>query len=157
MLFEKVPTPCVGICSTTYGDSVCRGCRRYLHEVIDWNRYNDTEKRLIWQRLDNLMQQVLPRYFDIRDSDTLRRQLEHYRIPFRKEATIWGWLYALLKAAAKQEPVLGDFGVWRIDRSDLSLAELREQINLDLHVLATAYYERDLLRASRVYGAPERT
>jgi len=88
MLFEKVPTPCVGICSTTYGDSVCRGCRRYLHEVIDWNRYDDSEKRLIWQRLDNLMQQVLPRYFDIRDSETLRRQLEHYRIPFRKEATI---------------------------------------------------------------------
>ncbi|MDO9620433.1 MAG: DUF1289 domain-containing protein [Moraxellaceae bacterium] len=157
MLFEKVPTPCVGICSTTYGDSVCRGCRRYLHEVIDWNRYDDSEKRLIWQRLDNLMQQVLPRYFDIRDSETLRRQLEHYRIPFRKEATIWGWLYALLKAAAKQEPALSDFGVWRLDRSNMSLAELREQINLDLHVLATAYYERDLLRASRVYGAPERT
>jgi len=157
MLFEKVPTPCVGICSTTYGDSVCRGCRRYLHEVIDWNRYNDTEKRLIWQRLDNLMQQVLPRYFDIRDSDILRRQLEHYRIPFRKEASIWGWLYALLKAAAKQEPNLSDFGVLRIDRSSMRLAELREQVNLDLHVLATAYYERDLLRASRVYGAPERT
>lgn len=157
MLFEKVPTPCVGICSTTYGDSVCRGCRRYLHEVIDWNRYDDSEKRLIWQRLDNLMHQVLPRYFDIRDSEILRRQLEHYRIPFRAEATIWGWLYALLKAAAKQEPTLSDFGVWRIDRSEMSLAELREQINLDLHVLATAYYERDLLRATRVYGAPERT
>ncbi|MEC9132488.1 MAG: DUF1289 domain-containing protein, partial [Pseudomonadota bacterium] len=22
------PTPCVGICSTTYGDLVCRGCKR---------------------------------------------------------------------------------------------------------------------------------
>jgi len=157
MLFEKVPTPCVGICSTTYGDSVCRGCRRYLHEVIDWNRYDDGEKRLIWRRLDHLMNQVLPRYFDIRESEILRSQLEYYRIPFRKEATIWGWLYALLKAAAKQEPTLSDFGVCRIDRSDMSLAELREQINLDLHVLATAYYERDLLRATRVYGAPERT
>lgn len=147
MLFRAVPTPCVGICSTTYGDTVCRGCRRYLHEVIDWNRYSDSEKRLIWLRLDGLQAQVLPRYFEIFDEERLRQTLLALRIPFRDEAGRWTWLQVLLKNIARQAPDLAGFGVRRLDVSGVSLAELREQINLELHLLASAYYERDLLRA----------
>ncbi|MEM9624509.1 MAG: DUF1289 domain-containing protein, partial [Pseudomonadota bacterium] len=33
-------TPCVGICSTTYGDLVCRGCKRFAHEIVQWNAYD---------------------------------------------------------------------------------------------------------------------
>lgn len=153
MLFEKTPTPCVGICSTTYGDVVCRGCRRYLHEVIDWNRYTDAEKRLIWQRLDALVEQVLPASFRIDDAEKLRMQLSQHRIPFRDNASPWTWLYALLKATAKQlqqhPEELHEFGISRIDRSPLTLGQLREKLNADLHELAAAYYEKDFLRAAR--------
>ena len=34
----KASTPCLGICSTTYGDDVCKGCKRFVHEVISWNK-----------------------------------------------------------------------------------------------------------------------
>lgn len=150
MLFKPVPTPCVGICSTTYGDVVCRGCRRYLHEVINWNRFSEAEKRLVWQRLDSLLEQVLPASFHIDEPARLRERLQHYRIPFREDASAWAWLHALLKASAKQlqsQPdVLAEFGVSRIDRSTLSLAQLREKLNADLHRLAEAYYEKDYLR-----------
>lgn len=149
MLFEKVPTPCVGICSTTFGDVVCRGCRRYLHEVTDWNRYSDAQKRLIWQRLDSLLEQVLPMAFRIDDAELLQRQLEHYRIPHRSAAGPWAHLHALLRSTAKQLPDLGAFGVTRLDRSGLSLVELREKLNADMHALASAYYEKDFLRAAR--------
>lgn len=147
MLFNTVPTPCVGICSTTYGDTVCRGCRRYLHEVIDWNRYSSDEKRLIWRRLDGLQAQVLPRYFEIASEETLKKQLLALRLPLREDASPWTWLALLLKHMARQSPDLALFGVQRLDTSGLSLAELREQINQELHGLACAYYERDLLRA----------
>lgn len=147
MLFRAVPTPCVGICSTTYGDTVCRGCRRYLHEVIDWNRYSDHEKRLIWQRLDGLQAQILPRYFNLVEPERLRQGLSELRIPFREDASPWVWLQVLLKNMARQEPDLARFGVERLDTSWGSLAELREHINEELHTLASAYYERDLLRA----------
>jgi predicted Fe-S protein YdhL (DUF1289 family) len=149
MLFKKVPTPCVGICSTTYGDVVCRGCRRYLHEVIDWNRYSDVQKRLIWQRLDAVQEQVLCTAFRIDDSTLLREKLDNYRIPFRNDASPWAWLHALLRSAAKQEPDLAEFGVTRLDRSELRLADLRERLNGDMHALAAAYYEKDFLRAER--------
>lgn len=147
MLFRSVPTPCVGICSTTYGDTVCRGCRRYLHEVIEWNRLSDAEKRLIWQRLDSLLLQIMPRYFEITDSDLLLRELRARRIPLREEATAWAWLHQLLKHMARQLNDLSPFGVKRVDSSQQDFYSLREQINGELYTLASAYYERDLVRA----------
>lgn len=150
MLFEKVPTPCVGICSTTFGDVVCRGCRRYLHEVIDWNRYSDAEKRLIWARLDALLGQVLSGSFRIDDPALLARQLREHSIPHVASATPWSHLAALLRAGARRLPALDAFGVVRLDRSELTLVELREKLNGDLHALASAYYEKDFLRAAGI-------
>jgi len=47
MAMTRSTTPCLGICSTTYGDNVCKGCKRYVHEVIDWNKFNSQEKELV--------------------------------------------------------------------------------------------------------------
>lgn len=44
-------SPCVGVCSTTFGDDVCYGCRRTYQEVIDWNKLSDEEKDVINRRL----------------------------------------------------------------------------------------------------------
>jgi predicted Fe-S protein YdhL (DUF1289 family) len=107
MLFEKVPTPCIGICSTTFGDVVCRGCRRYLHEVIDWNRYSDEQKRLVWRRLDALLEQVLSSAFRIDDPVLLQAQLQAFAIPHLKSGTPWTHLAALLRAGARRLPDLG--------------------------------------------------
>lgn len=150
MLFEKVPTPCIGICSTTFGDVVCRGCRRYLHEVIDWNRYSDAQKRLIQARLDSLLEQVLSGYFRIDDRTLLAQQLRVYSVPHIASGTPWSHLSALLRAGARGLPALNAVGVTRLDRSELTLAELRDKLNGDLHALASAYYERDFLRAGRI-------
>lgn len=57
---SRRPTPCVGICSTTYGDLVCRGCKRYAHEIIQWNAYSQQQQGAVWQRL-----------VELRDSATL--------------------------------------------------------------------------------------
>jgi predicted Fe-S protein YdhL (DUF1289 family) len=47
-------TPCIGICSTTYGDLVCRGCKRFAHEVVGWNGYDDDQRGAVWTRLHGL-------------------------------------------------------------------------------------------------------
>jgi len=46
-----VKTPCVGICSCTLGDDVCRGCVRTADEVRDWNGYTDSQKIKVLDRL----------------------------------------------------------------------------------------------------------
>ena len=56
---KKTRTPCVGICSTTYGDEVCRGCKRFYFEVINWNKYDEDEKDAIWMRLESLKTQII--------------------------------------------------------------------------------------------------
>ena len=44
-------SPCIGICSTTYGDNICCGCNRHYLEVINWNTYSDEVKLAINLRL----------------------------------------------------------------------------------------------------------
>lgn len=44
-------SPCVGICSTTFGDDICYGCQRTYLEVIQWNTLTDEEKNCINRRL----------------------------------------------------------------------------------------------------------
>jgi len=56
---KSIKTPCVGLCSTVYGDTVCRGCKRFHHEVINWNGYDDAQKRAVWLRLEQLLVQVM--------------------------------------------------------------------------------------------------
>ena len=51
MSTQRIKTPCVGLCSTVYGDLVCRGCKRFHHEVVNWNAYSDEEKRAVWRRI----------------------------------------------------------------------------------------------------------
>lgn len=38
-------SPCKGLCSTTVGDDICKGCGRTYFEVINWNSMSETEKR----------------------------------------------------------------------------------------------------------------
>ncbi len=47
-------TPCVGICSTTYGDLVCRGCKRFAHEIVQWNGFAQDQRDRVWERLHDL-------------------------------------------------------------------------------------------------------
>ena len=52
-------TPCVGICSTTYGDLVCRGCKRFAHEIVQWNSYDATQQDAVRERLTRIRDEVL--------------------------------------------------------------------------------------------------
>ncbi|NCX93995.1 MAG: DUF1289 domain-containing protein, partial [Gammaproteobacteria bacterium] len=46
-----IQTPCIGICSTVYGGDVCRGCKRFADEVVEWNGFDSDRKRAILDRL----------------------------------------------------------------------------------------------------------
>ena len=65
-------TPCIGICSTTYGDLVCRGCNRFAHEIVGWNGYDDRQRALVWQRLHRLLAQSVRAHLRIVDEARLR-------------------------------------------------------------------------------------
>ena len=66
-------TPCVGVCSTTYGDLVCRGCKRFAHEIVGWNGYREPQRQLVWARLEELLAQSVRAHLRVADVSLLRR------------------------------------------------------------------------------------
>src|SRR6185312_296117 len=73
---SSTESPCIGICSTVYGDDICRGCKRGYIEVIEWNRYTDQQKQVINQRLEQQMERVIAKFLIIEDAQKLKAQLD---------------------------------------------------------------------------------
>lgn len=44
-------TPCIAICSTSQGDTLCKGCGRSFEEVQRWLEMTPFEKRGTWRRI----------------------------------------------------------------------------------------------------------
>ncbi|MBX9704765.1 MAG: DUF1289 domain-containing protein, partial [Gammaproteobacteria bacterium] len=106
----KLNTPCVGICSTVYGDDVCRGCKRTSEEVIDWNSLDDIRRKAIFDRLGSLISAVVQNKVDIVDAALLRRQLDFLGIRYRDDQPAYCDVYYLLRAGASQIVDPADFG-----------------------------------------------
>ena len=73
-------SPCIGVCSTTYGDYVCRGCKRFAHEVVGWNQFSEEQRNLVWERLSELLERSIRDYLVI---TSRRRQLRPFESPFQ--------------------------------------------------------------------------
>ncbi len=143
MLFKPVRTPCVGICSTGIGDDVCRGCKRFSHEVIHWNGYTQEQRRTIADRLEGFLAKVVANYFEIVDRQLLSAQMEHQQIRFQPEQNPYCWIFDLLKAGASQIPDVSAYGlVLRQPHQSTSLPEVKLSIDGDYYQLSLAHYER---------------
>lgn len=82
---RRIVSPCVGLCSTTVGDTTCRGCQRHDAEIRDWLGYDGVQRATRMQALDELRGEVAARFLIVVDAPLLERQLMHHRIRFRAE------------------------------------------------------------------------
>ena len=143
LLYKPVRTPCVGICSTGIGDNVCRGCKRFSHEVINWNAYTHEQRATIAARLEGYLTQVVSNLIEVVDETLLLEQIKHQQILFKQEQNPYCWVFDLLRAGASQIDDLSVYGLrlqprWR----DTPLAEIRDHIDSDFYALSCAYYDR---------------
>ena len=99
---NKASTPCLGICSTTYGDNVCKGCKRFVHEVINWNKYSIPEKELVNNRLEDFKLTVLQERLSIINPDLLASKLRENGINFNDSLNPLTWVFDLLRASGSQ-------------------------------------------------------
>ena len=51
---NRSSTPCLGICTTTFGDEVCKGCKRFSYEIVNWTKFTKEERRILNNRLEEL-------------------------------------------------------------------------------------------------------
>ena len=71
-------SPCVGICSTTYGDLVCRGCKRFAHEITAWNGYEQSQRDQVWSRLHALQAQVVDAHLTVYSTTSFIAYLDEH-------------------------------------------------------------------------------
>lgn len=146
MLDQTVKTPCVGVCSTGIGDAVCRGCKRYSHEVIAWNAYSDEQRRVIDQRLCGFLSMCVRNRLRVTDPALLSWQLQVQQIRHNVAHDEYCWVHALLKAGGSQIEDTAAFG-FEVDLRyrDLSLQQLWQEIDEEFYLLSEAHYERYML------------
>lgn len=141
--YYPTPTPCVGTCSTVFGDVVCRGCRRYVHEVIDWNRYDESQKRLVLSRLDHLTQQVIESHFQVLNENTCRQWLQGMRPTRRPEAPLLCLVWEYIRQSDVLPSSWENAGLKLHNPAtyDKSAPYLKALLKEELHILACAHYE----------------
>ena len=145
-------TPCVGICSTTYGDLVCRGCKRFAHEIVQWNGYDETQQEAVRERLTRLRDEILEALLVCEEPGLLQAALSEAGLTdlAQKEG-----LYQLLRFMVRREQSLASAGL-ALSAGAISQPEPSNQPTPELDTLhamqlldvesyrrAKAHYERN--------------
>lgn len=140
---QTVKTPCVGICSTGIGDDVCRGCKRFAHEVVSWNGFSHDQKLRIEQRLVQLLTNIISYKIQLVDEALLQWQIQHQQLNVSKHRNLYCQCYELIKAGASQIEDTKEFGFMVLPEfQGLSLKALCEEIDQEFYMLSVAHYER---------------
>lgn len=130
-------TPCRSICSTTYGDFVCRGCKRFAHEIIEWNHLDDPYKEAIWSRLDTVYRESIRACVRVSDAEIFNQYVEENEIPFSTDPE--SAIYELLQMV--DSPVV-DLGLLPTESSiGTSSLRLFNEIENEIYRRSLAYYE----------------
>ena len=136
---NRSSTPCIGICSTTFGDDVCKGCKRFSHEITNWGKFSSDERAVVNSRLEQFKATILEEKFTISDSSLFESKMNEFSINFNSSLEPITWIFDLLRASSNKDLNLNDFGV-EISPAflDLSLIELRDLINQEMLQLSEA-------------------
>jgi hypothetical protein len=146
---NRSSTPCIGICSTTFGDDVCKGCKRFSHEITNWGKFSTDERAVVNSRLEQFKTTILEEKFTISDSELFESKMNEFSINFNSSLEPITWIFDLLRASSNKDLNVNDFGVEILPAfSDLSLIELRDLINQEMLQLSEAHYYKFFNRAT---------
>ena len=141
---KRRPTPCVGICSTTFGDLVCRGCKRFSHEIVDWNSYDDSQKEIIWERLEKIKEQVVGQIVKRKDETLFESAIEAQKINEQQE---YQAIYVLLQRLVRHSKQLSFAGLENAspehekNEEEIDSLVTLQQIDKEIVVRSRAFYE----------------
>ena len=145
----KIKTPCIGVCSTALGGRVCRGCKRFAHEVIDWNAYSFQQKSLVEQRLSDFLTTVMKNVINIFDEKLMAWQIAKQRVQVPTHRNIYCQAFVLLKAGASQVQDYKKFGFEVVPSArHMPLKALCQQIDEEFYALSVAHFEHCFINFS---------
>ena len=139
-------TPCLGICSTTYGDLVCRGCKRFSHEVVQWNGFAEDQRELVWDRLRELRAGAVVSIVKIVDNLKLRDVAKSSNIPDVHRLSSAELVYEVLRSSHGQGLNLGAMGLRTIEEKTITGSDpvsVLMRIEGEFYQRSLAHYERN--------------
>ncbi len=146
---NRSSTPCIGICSTTFGDDVCKGCKRFSHEITSWGKFSNDERAFVNRRLEQFKSTLLEEKFTIIDGNLFESKMNEFSINYNGSLEPITWIFDLLRASASKDLNLDDFGIEiKPEFSNLSLIEIRKLINDEMLQLSEAHYSKFFNRAT---------
>ena len=143
---KRSSTPCLGICTTTFGDEVCKGCKRFAHEIVCWTKYTQEEREIINFRLEQFKIQILKQRFKVFDKELFSKHLDQMGINFNHSLDPLTWVFDLFRAIGTQEIELSVFGVQPLINYDPKT--IKDEINNELRELSEAHHERYFKKAN---------
>lgn len=141
---SNIKTPCIGICSTTsFGDTICRGCKRFNFEVLNWNAYSEEEKAAVMRRIDQLTSQIMATHFRIVSVPALQQALDDFRFFYDPAMSPYLWLHNLLQKRFSRIHSLQEIGVELTPQHrGADVRDILLRVNDELHTLSEAHFER---------------
>lgn len=146
---RRIPslTPCAGRCSTVFGDLVCRGCRRFNHEVIQWNTYTPEQRLMVWKRLDVQLNQILVPLLPHANLQHIEGFIHSKHVRILDTASTGRKLYHALKICEKNKHLAHESG---LGIKDAEVKPIWSEFERRVLALAKASYELAWLRADGI-------
>lgn len=132
----RIASPCIGVCSTTVGDSVCRGCQRTSSEIVEWFGMTSTQREQRMKQLDVMREQVAEPFFSVVNTELLNDQLKRHRIRIRDDQPPLSCAVELLRTGRRQMRDLSRYGL--VAHRAGSIESLYEQLCVALNEAAEA-------------------
>ncbi|XKE43857.1 DUF1289 domain-containing protein [Halomonas organivorans] len=130
----RIASPCVGLCSTTVGDRVCRGCQRTDEEIREWPALAGEARARRMAELDALREAAAGRHLRVVDAAALEGQLVRHRIRFRADQPPLSRAVELLRVGRDRIRELSRYGLE--PREPLEPAALHARIAAELMAAA---------------------
>ena len=138
-------TPCVGLCSTVYGDQVCRGCKRFSQEIIAWNALTQTQRAAVWQRLRQLLEPLLHERIEVLSVLVLRQTLLQMSPGLPEDMPVMLLAHRALLRAVDHD-ALKQMGIrLRPEQEMKPLKQVREELDRQFFAVSEAYFQRHVL------------
>ena len=138
-------TPCVGVCSTTYGDLVCRGCKRFAHEIVQWNGFGESQRSLVWKRLFELRAGAVSACLKVVDPERLRQQALAVQVHDPDDLCELNLAFEVLRRCACSDTDLRRLGL-RVSEEPLQAQISSEQV---LANIEREFYDRSVAQYER--------
>lgn len=132
------------MCSVSLGDSVCRGCKRFEQEVLEWNTsYANTTKQAVERRLTAMLLRVTDDLVTVTDVPLLQSRLNDSGVAYARHRDPKCWVWDALRLLSESIEDPKDYGfIAKPNYQHLSMTALCDALDGRFYDLAVSYYRR---------------